>query len=215
MANLQHAFIEFALHHQVLKFGQFVLKSGRSSPYFFNTGLFNTGVALAKLGEFYAQAIVDSGIPFDMLFGPAYKGIPLATAVAIALAHRHQRDVPFACNRKEVKDHGEGGMLLGAPLQGRVLILDDVISAGTSVNLSVALIRRAEANPVGVVIALNRQERGRDRLSAIQEVREQHGLQVISLITLDDLVDYISAVPTMADHLDRIRRYRDEYGILD
>ncbi len=211
--NYRHAFIEFALEQEALCFGEFTLKSGRLSPYFFNSGLFNSGAALVKLGRFYARAIIAGGLEFDMLFGPAYKGIPLASAVAIALAEQHGRDVPYCFNRKEAKNHGEGGITFGAGLRGRVLIIDDVISAGTSVNLSVDLIRAAGASPVGVAISLDRQEKGGDELSAVQEVKQRHGLEVISIATLDDLLDYLQTLPDYADRLAAIAAYRQQYGI--
>ena len=214
MQDYRQEFIEFALHHEVLCFGEFTLKSGRRSPYFFNSGLFNDGVSLARLGEFYAEAIVASGLEFDMIFGPAYKGIPLGTTVAVALASRHDINVPVCFNRKEAKDHGEGGVTLGAPLDGRVLIVDDVISAGTSVNLSVDIIRTAGATPVAVAIALDRQERGNTNdLSATQQVEQDHGLEVISIISLDDLADYLENDVAMSEHLGNIRRYRQNYGV--
>ena len=212
MENYQRAFIDFAIERQALRFGSFKLKSGRMSPYFFNTGVFDSGVTLARLGEYYAAAIVASGLDFDMLFGPAYKGIPLGAAVAIALATHHGRDVPFCFNRKEAKDHGEGGMTLGAPLAGRVLIVDDVISAGTSVNESVGIIRTAGAIPAGVVISLDRQERGQGHLSAAQEVRKRHGLPVASIVALQHLVEYLAARGDRPQELAAIAAYRAEYG---
>ena len=212
MENYQRAFIDFAIERQALRFGSFKLKSGRQSPYFFNTGVFDSGVALARLGEYYAAAIVSSGLEFDMLFGPAYKGIPLGAAVAIALATKHGRDVPFCFNRKEAKDHGEGGMTLGAPLAGRVLIIDDVISAGTSVNESVAIIGGAGATPCGVVISLDRQERGQSALSAAQEVRERHGLPVFSIVALEHVVEYLAERGDRPRELAAIAAYRGEYG---
>ncbi|MDX1519467.1 MAG: orotate phosphoribosyltransferase [Gammaproteobacteria bacterium] len=215
MKEYQFEFIRFALEYEVLCFGEFTLKSGRKSPYFFNSGLFNDGHGLARLGEFYATAITGSGLEFDMIFGPAYKGIPLGTAIGIALAKQHDKNVPVCFNRKEEKDHGEGGNTLGADLGGRVLIVDDVISAGTSVNLSVDLITRAGAEPVAVAIALDRQERGSNELSATQQVEQDHGLKVISIINLDDLVQYLETVKGLEQHLDNIRRYREEYGVAD
>lgn len=214
MRDYRHDFIDFALAQEALCFGEFTLKSGRRSPYFFNSGLFNSGAALARLGEFYARAILASGMDFDMLFGPAYKGIPLASAVAIALSDQHNRDVPYCFNRKEAKDHGEGGITFGAPLAGRVLIIDDVISAGTSVNLSVELIRRAGATPAGVAISLDRQERGSNDLSAVQEVEQAHGIHVASIVTLTDLLTYLQRLPAYADHLQAIAAYRNEYGVV-
>lgn len=212
MSNFRDAFIDFALRHEALGFGQFTLKSGRLSPYFFNSGRFNTGVALAELGRFYVAAIDAAGIEFDMLFGPAYKGIPLAASVAIALA-ADGRDVPYCFNRKEAKDHGEGGITLGAPLAGRVLIIDDVISAGTSVNESVELIHGAGATPAGVAISLDRQERGSGQLSAVQEVQQRHGLAMASIAGLDDLLRYVEARPEMQAPLAEIAAYRARYGV--
>lgn len=212
MQDYQQDFIQFALENEVLRFGDFTLKSGRQSPYFFNTGLFNTGAKLARLGSYYAQASLDSGIEFDMIYGPAYKGIPLASALAIALAEQHGRDVPYCFNRKEVKDHGEGGMTLGAPLQGNVLIIDDVISAGTSVNESIEIIRKAGAKPAGVVISLNRQERGKGELSAIQEIEQQLKIPVRSIINLTDLIEHLQVHAEMKLHLDRVLAYRQQYG---
>jgi orotate phosphoribosyltransferase len=213
MIDFRRQFVEFALAEQVLRFGEFTLKSGRRSPYFFNSGLFNTGASLSQLADFYARAVMGSGVRFDMLFGPAYKGIPLATALAIAFARDHNRSLPCGFNRKERKDHGEGGVLLGAPLAGRVLIVDDVITAGTSVNESVGLIRAAGAVPAGVAIALDRQERGRNGPSAVQEVEHAHGIPVISIVTLDDLVEYLEQCGRLQDELKAVRRYRDEFGI--
>lgn len=196
-----------------LRFGSFTLKSGRVSPYFFNSGLFNTGARLARLGRFYAAAIVDAGITFDMLYGPAYKGIPLASAVAIALAELYKRDVPYAFNRKEAKDHGEGGTIIGAALEGEVLIVDDVISAGTSVRESVDIIQRAGAHVAGAAIALDRQERGQAELSAVQEVERQFGLRVVSIANLDTLLAYLKQKEGLGEHLQAIERYRTEYGV--
>lgn len=213
MQKYQHDFIEFALNTGVLRFGSFTLKSGRQSPYFFNSGLFNSGASLAQLGRFYAQRIVDSGLAFDVLFGPAYKGIPLASTTAIALADHQQIDMPYAFNRKEAKDHGEGGQLVGAPLQGKVLIIDDVISAGTSVGESVAMIRAAGAEPAGVVIALDRQERGKTKLSAIAQVEADYDIPVISIICLADLLQYLDGQTAMQNHRDAVAAYRVEYGI--
>ncbi|MCC5797178.1 MAG: orotate phosphoribosyltransferase [Methylophaga sp.] len=214
MKAYQQQFIDFALTTGVLRFGQFTLKSGRISPYFFNSGLFNSGASLARLGRFYAQTIVDSGIAFDVLFGPAYKGIPLASTTAVALADHHQRDVPYVFNRKEAKDHGEGGQLVGAPLNGKVLIIDDVISAGTSVRESVEIIRAAGAEPAGVVIALDRQERGKGQMSAIQEVEQQHGIPVISIISLNDLMSYLAEDSSLPlETLPAVKAYRAEYGV--
>lgn len=212
MQDYQHEFLDFAISIDVLRFGEFTLKSGRISPYFFNSGLFNSGASLARLGQYYAQAIEKSGIAYDMLFGPAYKGIPLVAAVSIALAEKHGRDVPYAFNRKEAKDHGEGGITVGAPLKGRALIVDDVISAGTSVRESVAIIEKAGAVPAGVAIALDRQERGKGETSAIQEVEKQFGLKVVNIVCLADLVEYLQARPGMQSHLEKIQAYRQQYG---
>ncbi len=212
MKSYQREFLELAIHADALGFGEFTLKSGRVSPYFFNAGRFRTGLALARLGQHYAAAVNASNLHFDMLFGPAYKGIALATATAIALAEHHGRDVPFCFNRKEAKDHGEGGNLIGAPLQGRVLIVDDVITAGTAVRESVDIIRAAGAEPAGVLIALDRQERGPDEISAVQAVRQNYGLDVVSIVQLDDLLSFLHARPAYADADQRIRAYRAEYG---
>ena len=212
MQDYQKEFIEFTLENEVLKFGSFTLKSGRQSPYFFNTGLFNSGAKLARLGGYYAKAIIDSGIEFDMIYGPAYKGITLAAATAIALAVNHDRDVPYCSNRKEAKDHGEGGMILGAPLAGRVLVIDDVISAGTSVNESIEVFNSMGADLAGVIISLNRQERGKGELSAIQEIEQQHQISVESIVTLTDLIEHLSDQDNMADHLQQVLAYREQYG---
>lgn len=212
MHDYQYEFIEFAIDYDVLRFGEFTLKSGRISPYFFNSGLFNDGNSLAKLGQYYARAIRASGIEFDMVFGPAYKGIPLGSSLSIALANEYEQNTPYCFNRKEVKDHGEGGITLGADLAGKVIIVDDVISAGTSVNLSVDIINNAGATPTGVVIALDRQERGQTELSAIQEVQQRHDIQVISIICLENLVTYLESQPTLAKHLHGIQLYRQKYG---
>ncbi|ACT51765.1 orotate phosphoribosyltransferase [Methylovorus glucosotrophus] len=205
-------FIAFAIDKQVLRFGEFKTKAGRLSPYFFNAGLFNDGESLMKLGEYYAAAIVQSGIPFDMLFGPAYKGITLAASISIALARRGI-NVPYAYNRKEAKDHGEGGTIVGAPLKGRVLIVDDVISAGTSVRESVEMIRAAGATPAAVAIAIDRQERGLGSLSAVQEVEQQSGMPVISIASLSSLIDYLKHAPELATFQPAIEAYRNEYGV--
>jgi orotate phosphoribosyltransferase len=210
--DCSHDFIAFACAKGVLRFGEFKTKAGRLSPYFFNAGLFNDGGSLSRLAEFYARAILGSGITFDILFGPAYKGIPLAATTAVALAGLG-RNVPFAYNRKEAKDHGEGGSLVGAPLAGRVLIIDDVISAGTSVRESVELIRAAGATPAGVVIALDRQERGQGELSAVQEVTAQYGMPVVAVATLVDLIDYLAGHPELEQVLPAVRRYREQYGV--
>ncbi len=213
MREYQRQFLDFAIDIGVLRFGEFALKSGRRSPYFFNSGLFNTGASLARLGRYYAEAIVAADVDFDMLFGPAYKGIPLAAASAIALADQHGLDLPYAFNRKEAKDHGEGGTVVGAALQGRVLVVDDVISAGTSVRESVNMIQAAGATLAGVAISLDRQERGQGQRSAIQEVEADHGVKVASIVTLTDLVEYLGAKPEMAAALAAINAYRDQYGV--
>jgi orotate phosphoribosyltransferase len=213
MKDYQHDFIDFAIRAGVLRFGDFTLKSGRTSPYFFNAGLFNTGEQLARLGRCYAQAITDSGLDFDVLFGPAYKGIPLATATSIALADHHQRNVPWCFNRKESKDHGEGGNLVGAGLQGRILIIDDVITAGTAIRESVEIIQAAGAELTGVVIALDRQERGRGRQSAIQEVEESYGIRVTSIVRLEHLLEYLQGQAGRAAEVEKIQAYRREYGV--
>ena len=213
MRDYQREFIGFALRLGVLKFGNFTLKSGRQSPYFFNAGLFNTGAGLAELGRFYAEAIRDAGIPFDVLFGPAYKGIPLVAATAIQLSDRYIIDKPWCFNRKEAKDHGEGGTLVGAPLSGRVVIVDDVITAGTAIREVMTLITQAQAQAVAVFVALDRQERGKGELSAIQEVERDFGIPVISIVRLEHLVTFLEEQPDMAEHLEAVRRYRDAYGI--
>ena len=210
--DFRQEFIQFALEREVLRFGEFKTKAGRLSPYFFNAGLFNDGQALRTLGRFYAKAILASAVEFDLLFGPAYKGIPLVTATAIALAE-HGRNLPICFNRKEAKDHGEGGVTIGAALAGRVLILDDVISAGTSVRESVDLIRGGGAVPAGVVIALDRMERGAGPLSAVQEVRQTYQIPVVSIATLDDLVAYLQQRGAMARELQMVEDYRHLYGV--
>ncbi len=210
--NLSQQFIAFAIQKQVLNFGEFKTKAGRVSPYFFNAGLFNDGMSLLKLGEFYAESIRKSGIEFDMLFGPAYKGITLAASIAIALA-KNGHNVPYAYNRKEAKDHGEGGMIVGAPLQGRVLIIDDVISAGTSVRESIDLITQHGAKACGVAIALDRQEKGSSELSAVQEVQFTHHLPVCAIANLSDLLEFVANQQDMAQHLLKIQLYRQLYGV--
>ncbi|MCU7918648.1 MAG: orotate phosphoribosyltransferase [Candidatus Thiodiazotropha sp. (ex Epidulcina cf. delphinae)] len=213
MQDYQREFLDFALDVGVLRFGEFTLKSGRVSPYFFNAGLFNSGASLARLGRYYAQAIVDSGIPFDVLYGPAYKGIPLAAVTAAALYDQHGIDTPYAFNRKEAKDHGEGGVIVGHALQGRILIIDDVISAGTSVRESVEIIHTQQATPAGVVIALDRQERGRGERSAIQEVAHDYGMPVSAIVRLEQLVEYLRGGKDTDESLQRIQAYREAYGV--
>jgi len=214
MQDYKHAFIDLAIRRGALKFGSFTLKSGRVSPYFFNAGLFNTGAALAELGACYADAVAASGIEFDVVFGPAYKGIPLAAAATMALAERHGRDAPWCFNRKEAKDHGEGGNLVGAPLQGRVLVIDDVITAGTAIRESIGIIRAAGAEPCGVVLALDRQERGQGERSAVQEVEQDMGLPVASIITLADLLaDMAARADAEPGSLAALRAYRERYGV--
>ena len=210
--DFRQDFIAFALEQNVLRFGEFKTKAGRLSPYFFNAGLFNDGAALDRLSQFYAQAILASGLDIDLLYGPAYKGIPLVSVTALALA-RAGHNLPFAFNRKEAKDHGEGGTIIGSPLAGRVLIIDDVISAGTSVRESVELIRQAGATPCGVVIALDRMERGQGQLSAVQEVGRDYGLPVIAVASLDDLMTFLTDRPDFKDYAMAVARYRQEYGV--
>ncbi|MGM0564979.1 MAG: orotate phosphoribosyltransferase [Pseudomonadota bacterium] len=213
MSDFRSDFLGFAIDQGVLRFGEFELKSGRVSPYFFNAGLFKTGGALAQLGQYYARAIVESGIEFDVLFGPAYKGIPLAAATAIALATEHGRDVPYCFNRKEKKAHGEGGTLVGADLKGRVLVIDDVITAGTAIRESVEIIRANDAELVGVAIALNRQERGQGERSAIQEVEDEYGIRVSAIADLDTLINFAGERPELAGHRDAMADYRQRYGV--
>jgi orotate phosphoribosyltransferase len=213
MQTYQREFIRFAIERGVLRFGEFTLKSGRVSPYFFNAGLFNSGLALAQLGRFYAEAVVASGIDFDVLFGPAYKGIPLAAATAVALAEQHGRDLPWCFNRKEAKAHGEGGTLVGAPLQGRVLIVDDVITAGTAIREVMQIIQAQGATAAGVLIALNRQERGKGKLSAIQEVEQDFGMPVVSIVSLDQLITYLAADGSLKQYLPAVEAYRAQYGV--
>jgi len=212
MQDYQTEFLNFALEKGVLRFGEFTLKSGRISPYFFNAGLFNSGSALARLGRFYAQAIVDSGIEFDVLYGPAYKGIPLAAVTAAALYDHHQIDIPYAFNRKEAKSHGEGGSIVGHALEGQILIIDDVITAGTAIRESMDIIEAEGAKPAGVVIALDRQEKGKGDKSAIQEVEQDYGIPVASIAKLENVIGFLEQQGD-ADHLANIRAYRDQYGI--
>jgi orotate phosphoribosyltransferase len=213
MHDYQREFIEFALEHEVLRFGEFTLKSGRTSPYFFNAGLFNTGARLAGLGRFYAAAIDRSGVEFDVLLGPAYKGIPIAAAAAVQLSEQLGRDVPWSFNRKEPKDHGEGGLIVGSPLVGRVLIIDDVITAGTAIREVMDIVNGAGAEVAGVMVAVDRQERGTGAMSAIQEVERDFGVPVVSIIDFGQIIEYVEESGRHAEHLDAIRAYRDEFGI--
>ncbi|ARN64669.1 orotate phosphoribosyltransferase [Vibrio vulnificus] len=213
MKAYQREFIEFALEKQVLKFGEFTLKSGRKSPYFFNAGLFNTGRDLARLGRFYAAALADSGIEFDVLFGPAYKGIPIATTTAVALADHHDIDTPYCFNRKEAKDHGEGGNLVGSALEGRIMLVDDVITAGTAIRESMEIIQANGADLAGVLVAIDRQEKGKGELSAIQEVERDFACAVISIVSLSDLITFLEEKGDAEEHLDAVKAYRAQYGI--
>ncbi|MCF7504218.1 orotate phosphoribosyltransferase [Vibrio sp. L3-7] len=213
MKAYQREFIEFALEKEVLKFGEFTLKSGRKSPYFFNAGLFNTGRDLARLGRFYAAALADSGIEFDVLFGPAYKGIPIATTTAVALADHHDVDTPYCFNRKEAKNHGEGGNLVGSELEGRIMLVDDVITAGTAIRESMEIIQANGADLAGVLVAIDRQEKGKGELSAIQEVERDFGCAIISIVSLTDLVTFLEEKGTDSAHLESVQAYRAQYGI--
>ncbi|HBC3447377.1 TPA: orotate phosphoribosyltransferase [Vibrio parahaemolyticus] len=213
MKAYQREFIEFALEKEVLKFGEFTLKSGRKSPYFFNAGLFNTGRDLARLGRFYAAALADSGIEFDVLFGPAYKGIPIATTTVVALADHHDIDTPYCFNRKEAKNHGEGGNLVGSALEGRIMLVDDVITAGTAIRESMEIIKANGADLAGVLVAIDRQEKGKGELSAIQEVERDFGCAVISIVSLGDLITYLEEKGNATEHLEAVKAYRAEYGI--
>ena len=215
MKPYQQAFLDFAIANDVLKFGEFTLKSGRISPYFFNFGLFQSGSSLAKLGDYYAQAIVDSGISFDMLFGPAYKGIPLVAVIAATLYEKHGLDYPYAYNRKEAKDHGEGGNIVGAPLRGKVLIVDDVISAGTAIREAGDIVQNNGAKVAGVAISLDRQEKGQGEQSAVQEVEAAYGINVIHIIGLDNVIQHIQATVKDDQLLDKINAYRERYGVTD
>ena len=214
MKSYQKEFIEFAIERGVLKFGEFTLKSGRTSPYFFNAGLFNQGSDLARLGRFYAAALQDSGVQYDLLFGPAYKGIPIATAAAIALYDTYQKDVPYCFNRKEKKDHGEGGNLVGSPLKGRVMLVDDVITAGTAIRESMEIVQANGAELAGVLIALDRQEKGQGELSAIQEVERDYNATVISIVKLNDVIAYLQNSADFAEYLDAVTAYRAQYGVV-
>lgn len=212
MKNYQHEFIELAIACKALRFGEFTLKSGRVSPYFFNAGLFHSGAAIAKLGRYYAQAMVDANLEFDMLFGPAYKGIPLAAATGIAFADVHNKDLPYVYNRKEEKTHGEGGSLVGAPLQGRIAIVDDVITAGTAVREVLSIIEQHKAQTVAVVVGLNRQERGKGERSAIQELYDEHHIPVLSIVNLTHILEYLTLAGELSN-VDKVQRYRDRYGV--
>ncbi len=213
MNQNQQNFLDFAINNNVLKFGDFTLKSGRKSPYFFNFGLFQTGSSLAKLGDYYAQSIIDSNVEFDMIFGPAYKGIPLVSVIAATLYEKHGQDYPYAYNRKEVKDHGEGGNIIGAPLEGKVLIVDDLISAGTAIREAADIIEGNGATLAGVALSIDRQERGLGNKSATQEVEEQYGIPVLHVIGLDNVIQYIKTSVNDDDLLKRIRKYRKKYGV--
>lgn len=213
MQQYQRDFIQLAIEHQALCFGEFTLKSGRTSPYFFNAGKFQTGAALAALGRFYADAIVAAGLDYDVVFGPAYKGIPLAATTAVALADGHKQDKPYCFNRKEAKSHGEGGNLVGAPLQGKILIIDDVITAGTAVREVMDIIKGAGAEPAAVVIGLNRQEKGQGELSAIQEVEKDYGIPVVSIVNLDDIIAYLGEQAGQESMVEAISNYRQQYGV--
>lgn len=213
MQDFQREFIEFSLEHEVLRFGSFTLKSGRQSPYFFNAGLFNTGSRLAALGRFYAAAIEASGVGFDVMLGPSYKGIPIASATAVQLAEQYDRDVPWCFNRKVAKDHGEGGLIVGSPLTGRVLIVDDVITAGTAIREVMEIVTAEGAQAVGVVVAVDRQERGTGDLSAIQQVEQDFGVEVVSIISFDQIIEYLETSGRHAEHLGSVRAYRDEFGV--
>jgi len=213
MKAYQKEFIAFAIERGVLKFGEFTLKSGRTSPYFFNAGLFNKGSDLARLGRFYAAALVDSGISFDVLFGPAYKGIPIATATAVALYDHHQQDTPYCFNRKEKKDHGEGGNLVGSALEGKVMLVDDVITAGTAIREAMDIVQANGAELSGVLIALDRQEKGKGELSAIQEVERDFGAQVVSIVSLNDVITFLKDDDTFKEYLPKVEAYRAEFGV--
>lgn len=215
MQDFQKAFMEFVLENEILRFGSFTLKSGRTSPYFFNAGLFNTGAALNFIGSSYATALANAQVDYDLLFGPAYKGIPLVSVTAAALAHQHGIDKPYCFNRKETKDHGEGGLTVGAPLQGRAFIVDDVITAGTAVREVMELFARSATTPAGIIVALDRQERGAGEKSAIQEIEEQYKIPVLSIISLEQIVNYLREQndPALASNLEAVQRYRDEFGV--
>jgi len=212
MKDYQRQFIDFAIEIGAIRFGEFTLKSGRISPYFFNAGLFNTGSKLARLGQFYAESIIDSGLDFDMVYGPAYKGIPLVSTVSIALATGHDKDYPYAFNRKEAKKHAEGGIIVGAPLEGKVLIIDDVVSSGMSTNEAVDIIKAQGAEPCGLAIAVDRQERGEGDKAAVQEIEDRHGFAVTSIVKLETLIPYLQESDGLNHHLDAVEAYRKQYG---
>jgi len=212
MKDYQRQFIDFAIEIGAIRFGEFTLKSGRVSPYFFNAGLFNTGHKLARLGEFYARAIVDADLDFDMLYGPAYKGIPLVSTVSIALATRHQRDYPYSFNRKEAKKHAEGGIIVGSPIAGKVLVIDDVVSSGMSTNEAVDIIHAQGGAAGGLVIAVDRQERGEGKQAAVQEIESRHGIPVISIVKLETLIPYLKESDDLGHHLEAVEAYRQQYG---
>ena len=213
MQGYQREFIQFSIESNVLRFGEFTLKSGRKSPYFFNAGLFNTGARLARLGRYYAEAIVASNIEFDVLFGPAYKGIPLVSAVAVALSEQHGIDKPWVFNRKEAKDHGEGGALVGAELKGRVLVIDDVITAGTAIRESLGLITAANAELAAVCVSIDRQERGQQELSAIQEIQRDHNVEVVTIASLSSIIEYLANQSNRNNEVAAIKAYREQYGV--
>lgn len=215
MQDFQKAFIEYVIEHEILRFGSFTLKSGRISPYFFNAGLFNTGAALNFIGSSYATALANANVDYDLLFGPAYKGIPLVSVTAAALAQQHGIDKPYCFNRKEAKDHGEGGLIVGAPLQGRALIVDDVITAGTAVREVMDLFERTGTTPAGILVALDRQERGTGSKSAIQEIEEQYKIPVLSIISLEQIVNYLrdQKDPALASNLEAVQKYREDFGV--
>lgn len=213
MKDYQRQFIDFAIEIDAIRFGEFTLKSGRVSPYFFNAGLFDTGNKLARLGNFYAEAILDAGLEFDMLYGPAYKGIPLVSTVSIALATQHNKDYPYAFNRKEAKKHAEGGIIVGAALKGKVLIIDDVVSSGMSANEAVDIIKAQGAQASGLIIAVDRQERGEGDIAAVEEIKQRHGIPVTSIVKLETLIPYLKESDDLDHHLDAVEAYRQQYGV--
>ncbi|CAG8521148.1 13826_t:CDS:1 [Acaulospora morrowiae] len=213
LKSYQHDFIKFAISNDILSFGSFTLKSGRISPYFFNAGKFNRGTSLAAIGKFYAEVLQDAGLEFDVVFGPAYKGIPLSSSTVIALAKEYNKDVPYSFNRKEVKDHGEGGNIVGAPLDGRIIIVDDVITAGTAIRESILIIKDHGAIPAGVIVAVNRQEKGTNEISAVQQIEKDYGIPVLSIVTLDQIIQYLREHGGYGEHLKKMEEYRTTYGI--